>query len=91
MDAVGPFRYRRALVAGFDIALDPVAEFVLAGNGNAMQDRAGHFGDEDLDPVEPRGVVGVKINSKRPGLVARKWQVSRERLSSGIQISTPTA
>jgi hypothetical protein len=32
MDTVGPFRHQRTLVAGFDIALHPVAEFVLAGN-----------------------------------------------------------
>jgi hypothetical protein len=38
---VGPFRYQRALVAGFNTALDPVAEFVLAGNADATQDRAG--------------------------------------------------
>src|SRR5262249_38686673 len=39
--------------------------------------------------------VGVNTNSKRPGLVARKRRVSRERwaewLSSRTQISTPTA
>jgi hypothetical protein len=56
MDTVGPFRYQRALVAGFDIVLDPVAEFVLAGDADAAQDRTGHFGEEDLDPVEPGGV-----------------------------------
>ena len=67
MDAVGPFRNQRALVASFDIALDPVAEFVLAGDADAAQDRTGHFGEENLDPVEPGGVGWREDKFKAPG------------------------
>jgi hypothetical protein len=67
MDTVGPFRDQRALVASFDIALDSVAEFVLAGDADAAQDRTGHFGEEDLDPVEPGGVGWREDKFKAPG------------------------
>src|SRR5215468_8618390 len=66
MDTVGPFRDQRALVASFDIALDPVAEFVLAGDADAAQDRTGHFREEDLDPVEPGGVGWREHKFKAP-------------------------
>jgi hypothetical protein len=68
MDAIGPFRHQRAFVADLDIALDPVTEFILAGDAEAAQDRTGHFGEVDLDPVEPRGVGWGEDKLKAPGL-----------------------
>ena len=31
------------------------------------QDRPHEFGEEALDEIEPRSMLGVKVNSKRPG------------------------
>jgi len=67
MDTVGPFRGPRALVASFDIALHPVAELILAGDADAAQDRTGHFGEENLDAVEPGGVGWREDKFKAPG------------------------
>ena len=95
MDAIGPFRHKRALVAGFDIALDPLAEFVLAGNADAAQHRTGHFEEEDRDPVEPGGVGWREDKFKAPRFGVEEATglaraVARE-VSSGTQISAPTA
>ena len=62
-----------------DAGHDALLEFVFGGHPDVTQDRAGELGEEALDEVEPRAVLGVNVNSKRPGgRVASQALVSRE-------------
>ena len=89
MDAVGPFRYQRGLVAGLDGATDSVTEFILAGDTDAPQDRTGHLGEEGLNPVEPGG-VGWGENEFEAAKLGREEVPGLLRAVGGV-IVTPYA
>jgi hypothetical protein len=74
-----PFRHERRFVAELDVALDPVGQFILAGDLDLTQNRPRHFQKKISPQFSQDAWVGLKISSQRPGLLSRKRWVSRER------------
>ncbi len=58
---------------------DAVLELLFGCDADMAQHRAGELGEEALDEIEPRAVLGVKVNSNRPvGCSASQALVSLE-------------
>jgi hypothetical protein len=67
------------LVDAVDGGQDAAFEFLFGGDAYVAQPGAGEVGEEALDEVQPRAMLWVNVNSKRPsGCVASQALVSLE-------------
>ena len=68
---------------------EAILELLPGGDANVPQDGTGEFRKEALDEIEPRAVIGVKVNSKRctgwtTGLLS---EMSKEELVDALRMS----
>jgi len=67
------------LVEVIDSGHKTILEFLFGRDADVAEHRAGHFGEEALDQIEPGAVLGREGNSKRcAGRSASQALVSRE-------------